>query len=58
MAKPDMIARMKNNLPITIMVGMVIAAHLGWRKLQDVPGIGPSDPDKRSYPHMRVNVLE
>jgi hypothetical protein len=36
-----------------IIVGLVVIfAHLGWRKIQDIPGVG--DPG-RGYPHERVS---
>jgi hypothetical protein len=36
-----------------IVVGaLVIAAHIGWRKIQDIPGVGDTG---KGYPHERVS---
>ena len=43
----------KDNLPIVVMAGMVILGHVGWKRLQSVPGVG--DTENQDYPHTRVS---
>ena len=35
------------------MAGMVILGHVGWKRLQSVPGVG--DTENQDYPHTRVS---
>ena len=34
------------------MAGMVVLGHVGWKRLQSVPGVG--DTENQDYPHTRV----
>jgi hypothetical protein len=38
--------------PVIIVCAVLFGAHLGWRKIQEIPGVG--DPG-RGYPHDRVS---
>ena len=46
----------KDNLPIVVMAGMVVLGHVGWKRLQSVPGVG--DTENQDYPHTRVSDLQ
>ena len=39
--------------PAIVVSAIVVAAHIGWKKLQEIPGIG--DEGKQGYPHERVS---